>query len=142
MNCKMAEELFFKKCSMCRKTWANKDIFLEDASLVLEGYAADFEKLENGLFYFTHRVQGCYTTMALAARDFLSLYTGEKYPASKMGGDECPRLCLDRSKLDRCSAFCENAFIREIIQIIRERQGHGIGPGSKQIARDAQGTNE
>lgn len=138
----MTDEVFFKKCSMCRKIWANKDIFLDDESIELEGYAADFEKLENGLFYFTHRVQGCFTTMALEAREFLSLYTGEKYPDSKMGGDECPRLCLDRKELGRCPTFCENAFVREIIQIIRERQGHGTVPGSDTIARDAQGTNE
>ena len=65
--------------------------------------------------------------MALKTSEFLSLYTGEKYPDSKMGGDECPRLCLDRNELDRCPAFCEYAFIREIIQIIKERHGHGMG---------------
>jgi hypothetical protein len=138
----MTDEVIFKKCPMCRKIWGNRDVFLADDSLELEGYGADFEKLEKGLFYFTHRVPGCFSTMALEAREFISLYTGEKYPDSKMGGDECPRICLDKTKLDRCPAFCENAFVREIIQIIRERQSHDIGPGSEQTARDARSTNE
>ena len=116
----------FKKCPMCRKIWKSRDAFLDDESLLLEGYTADFEIKEKGLFYFTHRTRGCYSTLALEAGDFLDLYTGEKFSGSKMGGDECPRFCLDRHKLDRCPALCEFAFVREIIQIIKGREDRGI----------------
>lgn len=118
---------YFKKCSMCGEIWGTRDEFLDDRSLELNGYGADFDRLENGLFYFTHKLQDCSTTMALKSSEFLNLYTGEKYPDSKMGGDECPRLCLDKNALDRCPAFCECAFVREIIQIIKARHGMESG---------------
>jgi hypothetical protein len=108
---------------MCGEMWKTRDEFLKDRSLELNGYGADFRELGNGLFYFTHKVQDCSTTMALKAREFLNLYTGEKYPDRKMGSDECPRLCLDKNALDRCPVFCECAFVRELIQIIKARHG-------------------
>ena len=127
---------------MCRKVWKSRDAFLDDDSLLLEGYGADFEILEKGLFYFTHSVQGCFSTMALEAGDFFDLYTGERYPDSKMGGDECPRFCLDREKLERCPVFCEFAFVREIIQMIKGRNGHGIKSVTDPVVHYAQDTDE
>lgn len=112
---------------MCGEIWKTRDEFLKDRSLELNGYGADFRELGNGLFYFTHKVQDCSTTMALKAREFLNLYTGEKYPDRKMGSDECPRLCLDKNALDRCPVFCECAFVRELIQIIKARHDTGSG---------------
>jgi lipoyl synthase len=124
---------YFKRCSMCGETWRTRDEFLNDGTLELEGYGADFDKLENGLFYFTHKVQDCSTTMAIKTSEFLNLYTGEKYSDSKMEGDECPRLCLERNALDRCPVFCEYAFIREIIQIIKAR--HDVVSGTDRVGR-------
>ena len=138
----MKDEEVFKKCPMCRKIWKSREAFLDDGFLQLEGYSADFKIQEKGLFYFTHRVQGCFSTMALEARVFLDLYTGEKYPESKMGGDECSRFCLERENLDRCPALCEFAFVREIIQIIKGRHGDGIGSGSDPVVHDARSINE
>jgi hypothetical protein len=138
----MKDEEVFKECSMCRKTWKSREAFLNDDCLELEGYSADFEIQEKGLFYFTHRVRGCFSTMALEAKDFFDLYTGEKYPDSKMGGDECSRFCLDRENLDRCPALCEFAFVREIIQIIKERHGDGIRTVSDPVVNDARRINK
>jgi hypothetical protein len=45
-----------------------------------------------------------------------------------MEGDECPLVCLERNAFDRCPVFCECAFIREIIQIIKAR--HGVVSGT------------
>ncbi len=73
------EEKIFKLCSMCGKKWKTRDEFLNDPSLEINGYKADFEKLEWGLFYFTHKKENCFSTMALEAQDFLSLYDGKKY---------------------------------------------------------------
>jgi len=52
---------------------------MEDASLTINGYQVDFERLEWGLFYFTHEVEGCNGTMAIRASEFMDLYSGEKY---------------------------------------------------------------
>jgi hypothetical protein len=75
--------------------------------------------------------------MVIAARDFLHLYTGERFSKSNMGGDGCPGFCLDRKQLDRCTAFCEYAFVREVIQIIIKHQSQGnLSPGSGQRNND------
>ncbi len=68
----------FKKCPMCGKEWTNRNLFLKDVKLNLNGYQADFEKLEWGLFYFTHLKESCKSTMAVETKEFLDLYTGEK----------------------------------------------------------------
>jgi hypothetical protein len=134
----MKDEEVFKKCPMCVKVWKSRDEFLDDCYLRLEGYSADFEIREKGLFYFTHRVPGCFSTMALEAWDFLDLYSGEKYPTSKMGTDECSGFCLERKNLDHCPAHCELAFVREIIQIIKNRHISVSDP----VVRDARCINE
>jgi len=136
------DEEVFKECPMCRKIWQNREAFLDDGFLQLEGYSADFEIQEKGLFYFTHQVQGCFSTMAVEARAFFDLYTGEKYLGSKRGSDECPRLCLDRKRLDRCPVFCEFAFVREIIQVIKGRHGDGIKSVADPIVHYTQDNNE
>ena len=118
----MAEEKIFKKCPMCSTEWKTRDEFLDDQSLKLNGYLADFEKLEWGLFYFTHTIEGCFSTMALEAKDFSTLYSGKKYTERRTGEEECPGYCLDKEQLNRCNAFCECAFNREVIQIIKVRQ--------------------
>jgi hypothetical protein len=119
----MAKRIPFRKCPMCSTEWETRDDFLDDQSLEVNGYGADFEKLDWSLFYFTHKKEGCYSTMALEAKDFLDLYSGEKYTEPQTGKDDCPKYCFDEEQLDRCDAFCECAFNREIIQIIKERQG-------------------
>ena len=112
----------FKTCPMCGTIWAEREVFLSDQNLELNGYQADFEKLEYGLFYFTHQTPDCRSTMALQTVDFLDLYTGTRYSERRTGEAECPGYCLDRDQLNRCDALCECAFFREIIQLIRERQ--------------------
>ncbi|MCF8067547.1 MAG: hypothetical protein K9L30_03065 [Desulfobacterales bacterium] len=46
----MTENEKFKVYPMCSKEWETRDQFLDDQSLKLNGYKADFEKLEWGLF--------------------------------------------------------------------------------------------
>ncbi len=65
----MGEEIF-KKCTMCAKVWATRDEFLQDKDLELNGYTADFEELEKGLFYFTHNKPECRSTITLYAKAF------------------------------------------------------------------------
>lgn len=118
----MAEKTVFKICPMCATEWKTRDEFLGDKSLELNGYKADFEKLQWSLFYFTHKKEGCFSTMVIEAQDFLSLYSGTKYTERRTGEEDCPAFCLEQEQLERCEAFCECAFNREVIQIIKERQ--------------------
>ena len=118
----MGGESAFKKCPGCFTIWDSRDEFLSDSSLELNGYKSDFQKLEYGLFFFTHKVDNCFSTMALEAGDFVDLYSGNIYPEHKTLSEECPQYCIDEKQLSRCDALCECAFVREVIQIIMERQ--------------------
>ena len=118
----MADKEIFKRCSMCSTEWNTRDDFIGDNLLEINGYKADFEKLEWSLFYFTHHKQDCFSTMAIEANEFLSLYSGKKYTERRTGKEECPGFCLDKEQLDRCDALCECAFNREVIQIMKDRQ--------------------
>ncbi|WP_419660102.1 hypothetical protein Dvar_04470 [Desulfosarcina variabilis str. Montpellier] len=117
----MIEKKPFKKCPMCSTVWETREDFLSDDSLEINGYGADFRALEKSLFYFTHKKEGCFSTMAIKAEKFLSLYSGRKYSERRTGEEGCPGYCLDKKQLNRCDAFCECAFNREIIQIIKRR---------------------
>ena len=111
----------FKICPMCAKKWSSRDAFLDDPELSFNGYQANFGIMEQGLFYFTHENSACGSTMVLKAEMFVSLYKGIRYSEKKNLADDCPKLCLDQDKLDRCPIHCEFAFVREISQIIKDR---------------------
>ncbi|WP_319405320.1 hypothetical protein [uncultured Desulfosarcina sp.] len=112
----------FKRCPCCFQAWQTRDDFLKDTALKLNGYKADFEKLEYGLFFFTHLQPECNSTLALEVSDFIDLYKGERYLPRRTGETECPGFCLDKNQLERCDAICECAFVREILQVIRSRE--------------------
>lgn len=123
----------FKKCPGCFTAWHTREDFLADNTLELNGYKADFKELEYGLFFFTHKADGCYSTMALEVKDFQDLYNGTIYRERKTESEECPRYCLKEKQLSRCAARCECAFAREIINIIRERQRGDESPVAHQM---------
>jgi hypothetical protein len=112
----------FKTCPCCKKEWETQTEFISDSKLKFNGYMADLKKLENGLFYFTHTIDGCFSTMVIKVLGFLNLYSGPYYEEQKLGTDDCPGYCLDKNQLHRCEAFCEGAYVREICNIIREKQ--------------------
>ncbi len=113
------EAVPFKTCPCCAATWLCRDDFLGDKALEMNGYAPDFDNLLEGLFFFTHHASGCFSTMTLKAKTFADLYTGQKYLEPKTDDDDCPRYCFDRQDLRRCEEFCECAYIREILEILR-----------------------
>lgn len=110
----------FKKCATCATVWNTREEFLNDSSLILNGYKADFNNLGKGLFFFTHKRENCFSTMALPAGLFFEIYGGERYPNSMRMLDECPRYCFDEKKLVRCRVHCKNAFVREVMRILLE----------------------
>lgn len=115
----------FKTCPGCCATWPTRDDFLADGNLELNGYKADFKELSYGLYFFTHKANDCFSTMALEVQDFQDLFTGTIYQERRTGEGECPRYCMKENQLQRCAVRCECAFAREIIQIIRLRQQGG-----------------
>ena len=118
----MSTTELFKQCPGCFQAWTSRTDFLQDSQLELNGYKADFERLDYGLFFFTHHKSDCFSTMAIEVVDFKDLYAGEIYTERRTGEEECPGYCLDKDQLERCDALCECAFVREIMQIIKDRR--------------------
>ena len=111
----------FKQCPCCQRSWESRDQFLEDPGLELSGYQADLEFLEEGLFYFNHKAEGCGSTIVLGVSQFLDLYTGPRYTERLTLLEGCPRYCIDKAQMNRCEAVCECAFVREVLQIVKQR---------------------
>ena len=117
----MQDESTFKVCPGCGRIWPTRASFLADANLELNGYQADFGLLEDGLFCITHTLPHCLSTLAITAREFTDLCTAPRFEERRSNTDECPRLCFDPKELSRCPAHCECAFVRELLNIVRER---------------------
>jgi len=107
----------FKVCTMCQHRWEDRNAYLSDPDIVMIGYQVNFENLQLGLFLFNHR--SCETTLAIDAAHFADLYDGPVYAQSKAGTDECDERCLHQHDLEPCAGHCECAYVREIIQILR-----------------------
>ena len=106
----------FKTCPKCGFAWPTRKAFLEDPSLALIGYQIDFRQLKLGLFLFNHT---CKATLAMHANAFWDLYQGTVFVDRATGGPDCPEYCLHQDVLSPCPAQCECAFVREILQVIR-----------------------
>ena len=110
------DSIYFKKCSNCGYIWKSRDRFLTDSNLEIIGYQVNFKVLTAGLFYFNHACKG---TLAVHAHLFGDLYNGPIFQERATGGEACPGYCLHREELRRCPAECECAFVRELIQTIK-----------------------
>lgn len=100
--------------------------------MALIGYQPHFKALETGHFYFNHRCRGTFT---VTAGEFTDLYQGPVFEQPAAGSGACPGYCLKRDALQACPALCECAYVREVMQIIR--QWRHAGPPD--IAVDAAG---
>jgi hypothetical protein len=115
MNQNMKE---FKKCTFCGHRWPTRKDFMEDATLDLIGYQVNFDNLNLGYFLFNHLT--CGTTIGLAAGLFRDLYEGPIFQQRQTGTEHCPDYCLHEKQLAACPAECECAYVREIIQTVRQ----------------------
>jgi hypothetical protein len=109
----------FKRCACCQAEWRTRDDFLSDPEVGLIGYQANFEELKAGLLLFNH---SCRTTLAIEVACFQDLYDGPIFQQRATGGADCLGYCLNRSELRPCPAFCECAYVREVLQIVRNWQ--------------------
>jgi len=106
----------FKHCTTCGFGWPTREHFLEDPNLVIIGYQVSFEELEAGIFLFNH---SCGTTLAIRAHNFKNLYDGPIFAERAHGTEECSEYCLHQHDLRPCPVNCECAYVREIIQLIK-----------------------
>ena len=109
----------FETCPMCKEVWVNREAFLADPRLAVVGYQADLEAMETGLFLFNHRTRECGTTLVIEAGRFMDLATGPIYRRSLSGTEECPEYCLRPDDLRSCPAHCECAYVRDVLQLVR-----------------------
>jgi hypothetical protein len=116
------EENIFQTCPCCFFTWSSRQLFLSDHNLELIGYEFNPDDLERGLFFFAHKAESCNSIMSLTMGDFRDLYSGKIYKENKALTEGCPRYCVDKTQLSRCNELCGCAFVREIFQIILEKQ--------------------
>ncbi len=107
----------FKNCPHCGKRWHSRSQFLDDTELQLVGYQVDFDHLKLGLLLFNHHP--CKTTLAIRAESLKDLYDGPTYTKRGTGTDACQGHCLRQEDLDPCLVLCECAWVREILQVIR-----------------------
>lgn len=107
----------FKQCPCCGEAWTTREDFLGSPSVQIVGYQVNPKYLKSGLFLFNHLT--CGTTMAIEVRPFADLYDGPVFEENLRGTSECPEHCLYKDDLQRCPAKCECAYVREIIQIIK-----------------------
>ena len=108
----------FKKCSCCASPWFDRNEFLQDGAIDLIGYQANFSQLELGYFLFNHLT--CQSTLAIPAGQFKDLYDGPVFAIKLTGSESCPGYCLNEASFDLCTAKCECAYVREIMQLIRD----------------------
>jgi len=107
---------------MCKTVWPERELFLADPDIEMIGYQPDFDDLMEGLLYFNHNKPNCGTTLSFTVHQFADMYDGPVYADHKTGGPECPGFCLYKSNLEPCPALCACAFVREIIQILRQAE--------------------
>lgn len=89
---------------------------MNDGGVEIIGYQLFPMDLLSGLFLFNHSCKG---TFALPVSDFADLYTGPVYKERKTDTEVCPGLCHHKDNLNPCTVRCECAFIREIMQLLK-----------------------
>ena len=108
----------YKKCTCCEYPWFSREEFLGDNKLDFVGYQVNFSNLELGFFLFNHLT--CKSTIAVHAGLFKDLYDGPIFSERQTNTENCSGYCGDRDALGPCDAECECAYVREIMQIVRE----------------------
>ena len=123
----MSEEQPFKVCTNCGYVWQDRETFLSDRAIRLEGYQVNFVDLEAGLFLFTHTEEECCSTIALPVSGFSDMHDGPVCEENLKDKDECDGTCLHTGVIDGCKAKCECAYVRDVLQTVKvwEKKGQG-----------------
>ena len=111
----------FKKCSCCNHAWGSLIDLVRDDQVDVIGYQASFNDRYEALFFFSHNVEECGTTIALPATLFTPLYDGPEYTLNKAFTKECSGLCQTFFDFSECSNECSMRWVRDIIQMLKTR---------------------
>lgn len=107
----------FKLCTNCNTSWESRESFLSDPNIELVGYQVSFKNLKLGYFLFNH---SCKSTIAIHAGEFADLYDGPIFKERHTGDASCLGYCMHKSNLRPCPVQCECAYVREVLQIVKE----------------------
>ena len=116
---KGAVTMLFKECPNCHYRWLDRETFLADPLLSLIGYQANFGDLVAGYFLFTHDTAECGTSLAVEARYFTDMHKGPVFQSCPIQPTDCPGYCHKINSLEACSYKCECAYVRDVLQIVR-----------------------
>ena len=108
----------FKTCPNCNKGWETRSDFIYDPEIEIIGYQVHFKNLDKGFFLFNHSCKG---TMSIQVDAFSEMYNGPIFKNRLTGTDQCSEYCLHESNLKPCPEECECSYVREVIQIIKEK---------------------
>jgi hypothetical protein len=108
----------FKTCPNCGVEWKTRSDFIYDPELDIIGYQVHFKNLEKGFFLFNHSCKG---TITIAVNAFSDMYKGPIFAERLTSTEKCSEYCLHESNLKPCPEECECAYVREVIQIIKEK---------------------
>jgi len=115
------KQLMFKKCPNCGFEWNDRESFFKDPNVTSIGYQVNFIRLSAGYFLFNHSCKG---TFSIQVNQFKDLYDGPVFTKRAAGSDECPEYCLHSDELRPCPVHCECAYVREVLQIIKNWPKH------------------
>lgn len=77
--------------------------------------------LESGFFLFNHETEECGTTMTLEVKYFSDMHDGPLFEEhTKENAENCPGYCEDRYILEACDSKCECAYVRDVLQKVRD----------------------
>lgn len=107
----------FRRCTSCSTVWPSRNAFLSDPDVRLVGYQVNYGDLQAGFFLFNH---SCRTTLAVRASAFSSLHDGPIFRTRATGTASCPGYCVHESALEPCPARCECAYVRTVLQKVKD----------------------
>jgi hypothetical protein len=108
----------FKTCTICSQRWDNMLDLIRDENLFINGYQASFNDAHEGLFMFTHTVNGCGTTFAIPAGKLTQLYNGPEHTIHMAYTEQCAGHCQHEEDLSPCPNDCSMRWARDILQIL------------------------
>jgi hypothetical protein len=118
----MPDAAVFKTCPGCLTTWMTSIELVQDITLEFNGYQASFDRAENGLFFFTHHLTYCHSTLAISVRCFKDYYNGPEYKIHNTGSPTCSGRCLLTKNYETCHEICDMRWIREVLQYLRRHE--------------------
>ena len=112
----------FKSCGKCGQIWHKRADLVRDPELILIGYQPTFADAAEGLLLFTHVARDCGTTLAIKVAEFKDLVPPHAESIKSTGTLVCPSHCLRVRDLQVCSVPCQMGWVRQLIQVLRQRE--------------------